>query len=84
MGRSKAKSLEGALRGIARDASEFRAIVKIAKKYGWRVDITKNNHIKFLSPDGQTTIVAGTTAGSSAAFAKLKANLRKAGLTALK
>lgn len=84
MGKSKAKSLEGALRGIARDASEFRAIVKVAQKYGWRVQITKNNHVKFLSPDGQTTIVAGTTAGSNKALANLKAQLRKAGLTAIR
>lgn len=83
-GKSKSKSLESALRGIARDASEFRAIVKIARKNGWRVETTRNNHIKFLAPDNTTTIIASTTAGTNRAFVNLKAQLRKAGLTALR
>lgn len=72
--------LAGMLRGVQRDASEFRALVKLARKHKWDVSVTKNNHVKFLSPDGKTTVIAGMTAGSNAAMSKLRSNLRKAGL----
>lgn len=75
------KGIEGVLRGIARDASEFRAVVKLAIKYGWRVEATRNNHVKFYSPDGLHIFVASTTAGSNKALSKLKAQLRRAGLS---
>jgi predicted RNA binding protein YcfA (HicA-like mRNA interferase family) len=74
------KSLDGLLRGIARDAAGFRAVVKVALKHGWRVEATRNNHVRFLSPDGKHMFIASTTAGSSGAMSKLKAQLRKAGL----
>lgn len=74
------KSLDGTLRGIARDASAFRSVVKVALKHGWRVEATRNNHVRFLSPDKQHMFVASTTAGSNAAMSKLKSQLRKAGL----
>lgn len=77
----KNNSLDGVLRGIARDASEFRAIVKVALRNGWRVVPTRNNHVKFMSPDGKTMLIASTTAGSNNAVSRLRAQLRKAGLS---
>lgn len=75
-----AKSLDGLLRGVARDASEFRAVVKLARKHGWKIAITNNNHVRFMSPDGEHIFIASMTAGSNRALSKLKSQLRKAGL----
>lgn len=74
------KGIDGVLRGIARDASQFRALVKFAIKNGWRVEATKNNHVKFYSPDGLHIFVASTTAGSNRSLSNLKSQLRRAGL----
>lgn len=75
-----ARNIDGVLRGIARDTAAFRALVKLALQEGWRVEPTRNNHVRFLSPDKQFAIVASTTAGSNKSLSRLKTQLRKAGL----
>ena len=51
---------------------------KAEKTEGWKVEITKNNHIRFLPPQGEI-IIAGLTPNDSGVLQTRK-RLRRAGL----
>jgi transcriptional/translational regulatory protein YebC/TACO1 len=74
-----ANDLESALRGVRKDASKFRAMVKAVLRQGWRVEVSRHNHIKFYAPNGKDMIVASMTARTDNSVSKLRQQLRKAG-----
>jgi predicted RNA binding protein YcfA (HicA-like mRNA interferase family) len=39
---------------------EIAKLMRKAKKQGWRVEVTRKSHIKFLSPFGGIVIASGT------------------------
>lgn len=59
---------------------QLRKLVAEAEAAGWTVERTRNNHIRFLSPDGKHLIVCGSTESDHRAIRNTKARLRRAGL----
>lgn len=39
---------------------ELRKVAAKAKKQGWEVELTKKNHLRFTSPDGEVVGNSGT------------------------
>lgn len=39
---------------------EYPNIKEAIKKQGWRVEVTKGSHIKFIAPDGSCMFASGT------------------------
>lgn len=67
------------LRGRNKDAGDFRKLVKLARKQGWEVNVTKSGHILFVGPDG-SRVVAAMTSRSGKSILRIKNLLKKAGL----
>lgn len=57
-------------------------LIRLARKQGWDVSITKGNHIKFVPSDPQHGIIFGALTGSVTGQRKLRHQLRRAGLAA--
>jgi predicted RNA binding protein YcfA (HicA-like mRNA interferase family) len=60
---------------------EIEKLRKQAVREGWDVTITGGNHIRWRSPDGETTVISGLT-GATPGWIKAKNQLKKAGLAA--
>lgn len=59
---------------------ECQKLELAALEQGWRVEKTKGNHVRFLSPDGKgLVIVSSTPSNRNAARCALK-DFRRAGL----
>lgn len=58
---------------------EIEKMVRLARKAGWDVEMTKNNHIRFKPPTGGDMIIAGLTPNTSGVLQTRK-RLRRAGL----
>lgn len=54
-------------------------LIRLAKKQGWSVEITRGNHLKFLPPSGGDFIISGLTMSHSGIL-QTKKRLVKAGL----
>jgi predicted RNA binding protein YcfA (HicA-like mRNA interferase family) len=63
-------------------SSEFRSIVAAAKEQGWRVELTRASHWRFVSPDVSVPVhVTCSSPGNSLRFIKrLRQELRRKGL----
>lgn len=57
---------------------DVEKIIRIARKQGWDVQMTKGNHIKFIPPNGDF-IISGLSMRDSGVL-QLKKRLKKAGL----
>jgi predicted RNA binding protein YcfA (HicA-like mRNA interferase family) len=60
---------------------DIEKLAKAALHAGWRVEMTKGNHVMWYAPDGETKILSSLT-GSPCSWRSFKHQLRKAGLTA--
>jgi len=60
-------------------SKEMKRIVKEAEALGWRVERTRNNHLSFYSPDGQSVIHSGGTPQDWRATRNLVAQIRRYG-----
>lgn len=69
-----------AFRGMTKDRDKARRLVRAAERAGWKVVISKSNHVKFIGPQGQL-VVASLTATSGRAIVNLESRLRKEGVT---
>ena len=58
---------------------DIEKLAKEALRNGWRVEITKGNHVMWYAPDGETKILSSLT-GSPCSWRNFKHQLRKAGL----
>lgn len=58
---------------------ETEKMIRIAKREGWNVEVTRGNHLKFLPPNNGPIIIAGLTSNTSGVLQTRK-RLRKAGL----
>ena len=58
---------------------EYPNIKEAIKKQGWRVEVTKGSHIKFIAPDGSCMFASGTPSDHRARKGML-ADLRRRGL----
>lgn len=54
---------------------------KQARKQGWNVQITNNNHIKWINPEGQTVYVSALTFRSSHSIHRLRKILQSHNLS---
>lgn len=60
---------------------ELRPIVKRARKQGWKVDVTRGGHVRFVPPpSGGSMVIASASASDSRAMKNLRAQLRRAGM----
>lgn len=60
---------------------DLNKVIEAAKRQGWRVDRTKKQHWRFLSPDrNQPPIIFSGTPSDHRAIKNLVARLRRAGL----
>ncbi len=57
----------------------LREIAKVAHEQGWTCAKTRNNHIKFRAPSGET-VFTSSTPGDVRAVHNLTAMLRRKGL----
>lgn len=58
---------------------DIEKMIRRARKDGWEVELTKNNHIRFKPPGGGDMIIAGLTPNQSGVLQTRK-RLRRAGL----
>lgn len=58
---------------------DLKEIVKVARKQGWEVTHTRNQHLRFRSPDGALVFSPSTPSDHRAIKNKI-ADLRRAGL----
>lgn len=58
---------------------EIEKMIRLARKDGWEVELTRNNHIRFKPPNGGDMIIAGLTPNDSGVLQTRK-RLRRAGL----
>lgn len=54
-------------------------LIQRARRQGWKVEMTRGNHIKFLPPNGGDIIIGGLTSCNSGVL-QLQKRLRRAGL----
>jgi len=59
--------------------AEFKRIERLARSQNWTVEITRHNHVVYISPTG-TRIIASSTPSCRFAHKRLLAMLRRAGL----
>jgi hypothetical protein len=57
---------------------ELQVIIKVARTYGWSIDLTKNNHYKWISPSG-AFFYSSSTPSDRRALERLKQDLRRLG-----
>ena len=57
---------------------DIEKLARKARKAGWTVEITGNNHVRFTNPTGQTIVGGLTTCGPG--VKKFSSQLRRAGL----
>ncbi|NUP12907.1 MAG: hypothetical protein HOW73_43260 [Polyangiaceae bacterium] len=58
----------------------LRNLIDVAEETeGWRVETTRGGHLRFIPPQGEPIIAAGTP-GSSKALVALRSKLRRLGL----
>jgi len=62
---------------------EMKSLLELAKDQGWEVERNKNNHIKFLSPNGGIVFVSSTPSDHRA-LENIKRDLRVNGLVIIK
>lgn len=55
------------------------AVLKAARKQGWTVEKTRNNHLKLTNPEGQVYFT-GSTPSDQRGVRNLVSDLRKMGL----
>jgi hypothetical protein len=55
---------------------EVKELIREAKAAGWKVTLTRNSHLKFVSPDGHV-LHSGGTPGDWRAQRNLRAQLRR-------
>lgn len=60
---------------------EYRPLVKDARKQGWKIDLTGNNHLRFWPPHGGPPVITSNTPSDGRAKKNLIAALRRGGLT---
>jgi hypothetical protein len=58
---------------------EIIKLMRKARKQGWRVEVTRKNHIKFLSPFGGIVVASGTPS-ENRGILNLKSRLKSKGL----
>lgn len=61
---------------------DVQRLLNAAEKQGWKVEITRGNHIKCIPPDKSKDIIIGALTGHTTSNRKFKALLVKAGLQA--
>ncbi len=60
---------------------KVRPLVKVAVKQGWRVEIGRNQHLRFCPPDkDRRPVVVSATPSDRRAMLNARANLRRQGL----
>lgn len=62
---------------------DIERVAKTAIKLGWDVKVSGGNHVKWLSPDGETFLTSALTCNSQS-WANFKVLLRRHGLLAHK
>jgi hypothetical protein len=59
---------------------DLAILMKIALKAGWRVELTKGGHYKWIAPNSLDLIYSSSTPSDNRALANLKQDLRRSGL----
>lgn len=59
---------------------EYRPLVKVARKQGWIVELTNNNHLRFVPPGDADPVVTSNTPSDQRAAKNLQSKLRRHGL----
>lgn len=60
---------------------EYRPLVKMALKEGWKLEFSRHGHPKLTSPDGEFSTPIPSSSSSPAMYTAIKVRLAKAGLT---
>lgn len=58
---------------------DIEKLVRLARKQGWTVEVTRGNHLKFVPPGGKMPVFGGLTSCQTG-VKKFSSKLRKAGL----
>lgn len=58
---------------------DIEKLARKARKQGWTVEVTKNNHLRFTPPNGGKPLIGGLSSCSTG-VKKFTYQLRKAGL----
>lgn len=65
------------LKGTDKDTAK---LLRAAERQGWRVSLTKGNHIKCIPPNRDGQILIGALTGSRSSGIKFRAAMLKAGV----
>jgi len=59
---------------------ELAVIIKVAISAGWRVELTKGGHYKWIAPNNIDFVFSSSTPSDNRALENLKQDLRRRGL----
>ena len=57
----------------------MKKLTKQAEAQGWRVEPTRNGHIRFLAPDGKTIVIWASTPSDHRAWKNGLSQMKRAG-----
>ena len=72
-------SKQSLVRAIGKNRTQMKQLIVAAERQGWRVVISRSNHVKFLGPQGEL-VVASLTSSSHKSWVDVRARLRRAGV----
>lgn len=61
-------------------SSDLKALQRTATRAGWRVEVTRHNHLRWKSPDGKHVYFTASTPSDHRAIRNIRSELRKRGL----
>lgn len=59
---------------------DIEKLARQARKQGWAVELTRNNHVRWVSPDKDQDIIIGGLTSCKSGTKQLQKRLKKAGL----
>jgi hypothetical protein len=61
-------------------AREYIDLARLAEEQGWCIERARNNHLRWIPPDGGKAVVTCSTPSDHRSFLNDRSRLRKAGL----
>lgn len=58
-------------------SKDLRQLASRASDSGWTISLTRNNHVRWVAPDGVTSFTTSLTPGSNCALQKARVLIRR-------
>ncbi len=58
----------------------YKELARTAKRQGWVISQTNNNHLRWVNPEGRSTFTPGSPSVNGTGIIRIKSKLKRAGL----